>query len=527
MMASSSPTAPTTTPPPALPQADAAPNRADRVIFGLLLLVGLGARLYYAGATHLNPDEAMHVNGALQPTWAQVIATAWEHSHPPLLFVVLHGWTRLFDSVIAVRLPMVLADVLMLGLLASWWKQRWGRTAALVTLALLSVSPAAIAVGSEVRQMALALCFVVAALPAFERLVERDAAAWSVVYSLCLAIAISAHFGAAFLLATLGFYAIARLRQAGVSRSTWLAWGLGQVVVLAWSLVLYTSNRASQGFFFHREYLMPLLYDSSRDSVGVYVGSHAWAAFVHLGGAAWVALLLIAAGGAGLLAVITDRRGRAIDLMWLALPLLMGIVGGLTRQMPFGGSRHVAYLLPAVACAVGIGVARWLPRRAVVPAVVLFAAVMLLSTAPANRPDSLPPAGLERALHWIDHEAKPGTTLIVDRQTHEILRYAWREREVAWVDLGGGLREWRWPDLRVIELHETWLLQPMRWWQDIAPVLAAHGIRSEATWVMTAGWPRRLQFPYARPGHVVRRFRQAGTFRMFEMRSPAPSDAPN
>ncbi len=494
-------------------------------MFAVVLLCALGVRLHYAGATHLNPDEAMHVNGALQPTWAQVIAAAWMHSHPPLLFILLHGWTRLFDSVVAVRLPTVLADVLMLGLLASWWKRRWGRTAALVALAFLSVSPAAIAVGSEVRQMAFALCFVVAALPAFERMVGRDAATWSIVYSLCLAIAVSAHFGAAYLLATLGFYAIARLSQAGVARSTWLAWGIGQVVVLAWGLALYTSNRASRGFFFHREYLMPFLFDASRDSVGAYVGSHTWAAFVHLGGAAWAALVLIVVGGAGLFAVIINRDGRAVDLIWLVLPLLLGIVGGLTRQMPFGGSRHVAYLLPAVACALGIGAARWLPRRAVVPAVLLFAGAVLLSTGPANRPDVLPPAGLERVLRWIDHEAKPGTTLVVDRQTHEVLRHAWRDRDVTWVDLGGGLREWRWPGLRVIEMHETWLLQPKRWWITVAEVLSTQRVSIEEAWVMTAGWPRWPQFPYAQPRHVVRRFRQAGTFRLFELHLATPRGA--
>lgn len=487
-------------------------------VAALLFALALGLRLFYATATHLNPDEAMHVNGALAPTLAATVERAWEHSHPPLLFLLLHFWLKLGSVEWMARLPLIVADIATLALVFSWLRRRWGDASAVLALAFLAASPAAIAAGSEVRQIGLALFFATAALACLDRICDGGSRRWQVAYGLSLGLAISAHFGAAWLLVAHGLYAPLRLQAAAASRATWAGWVIGQLAIFVWSVGLYTSNRAADGFFFHPEYLMPLLYEPARQALVDYVMTHTWAALAFLGGNPVLGWLVVAAYVGGLYVVAGTRGVRRADIAWLLVPLLLGIVGGVTRQMPFGGSRHVAYLLPVVAAAVGIGLGAVLKQRAVPLVACLLALAWATTTRPANHPGILDAVQLERAIAYLDGSTTPGATVIVDRQTYEVLRYALRDRPGTLTLLGENVRAWEHARGTLVVLHDQWILQPRVWWSAIEPLLGRMDIGvGDHAWVMLAGWPRLPQYPYTQPAELVRGFRQFGTFRIFEV----------
>jgi hypothetical protein len=58
----------------------------------LLLLSGLGIRLWFAHAFFLNPDEALHYLLSLQPDLRMTYEATLPTSHPPLYIVFLHYW---------------------------------------------------------------------------------------------------------------------------------------------------------------------------------------------------------------------------------------------------------------------------------------------------------------------------------------------------------------------------------------------------------------------------------------------------
>lgn len=422
-------------------------------VAAVLILIGAAARLYYAEASYLNPDEAMHYSAAAQSTWAGVYAASKNQAHPPLLLFVTHAWLPLASSELLLRLPSVGVGVLSLWLAYLWLKAASTPAAALAGLTFLCVSPAMISAASELRHTAWLLLFVCAALYACERFVARQRyrdVAW---LSLALSAALLSHYSAMLVAAGCAVYVAVRLFLVRARLQVWLTWAalqIGVALVGYWSLFVHgerwapklfsstvattttTTGRAARSGAARFSYIAPTLHQPEKESA---------ASFALRG---WLDVWEYLCGNQVLSGMVLAVIALAILLTWralgkkslhrpfvlvLVLPFAIGAASGVLRLYPFGGSRHVAFLLPFAAGVFGIAVARIVGPRMI--RVVTLCAVAVLAwlgtTVPANDPSRMARANMQAALEFLD--TRPAEALLlVDFQTRHILEFYWHGR---------------------------------------------------------------------------------------------------
>lgn len=124
------------------------------------VLVSVAARTHTGSALWL--DEALSVNIARLPL-DELLEALRQDGNPPLYYVLLHGWMRLFgEGDTAVR---SLSGVLSVATLPLAWlaaSRLGGRAAGIWALALVGLSPYAVRYGTEARMYALVMLLVVA-----------------------------------------------------------------------------------------------------------------------------------------------------------------------------------------------------------------------------------------------------------------------------------------------------------------------------------------------------------------------------
>ena len=135
------------------------PSRNYAVLLGLIVMAGTAVRVYGLGRRSVWDDEA----------WTYFISSqGWEHLwasvpydiHPPLFYIVEAVSLRwLGHSEAALRLPALVAGVLLLLVLAMIARRLWGEAAALLVALFAGLSPVLIYQSQEARNYSL-LCLV-------------------------------------------------------------------------------------------------------------------------------------------------------------------------------------------------------------------------------------------------------------------------------------------------------------------------------------------------------------------------------
>ncbi len=140
---------------------DVAPEDAGRatpeiVVLALVaLVVGLVTRFLTRSALWL--DEALSVNISSLPI-SDIPSALRRDGHPPLYYVLLHGWTELFGTGdVAVRALSGLFGVATLVLVWFMGRRRGGTMLAWVLVAVVAVSPFAVRYSNEARMYALVM----------------------------------------------------------------------------------------------------------------------------------------------------------------------------------------------------------------------------------------------------------------------------------------------------------------------------------------------------------------------------------
>src|SRR5687767_14269362 len=78
-----------------------------------IVLVALAVRLYDLGTESIWRDEAYSIAMAARPPLHIVSLTAREDTTPPLYYLALHSWLKVFgESANAARMPSVIAGTL-------------------------------------------------------------------------------------------------------------------------------------------------------------------------------------------------------------------------------------------------------------------------------------------------------------------------------------------------------------------------------------------------------------------------------
>ncbi|MHB8997387.1 MAG: glycosyltransferase family 39 protein [Armatimonadota bacterium] len=133
--------------------------------WSILLLLGLSllTRLVVLQREGLWMDEAYSLHLALQSP-SQIIAETALDNHPPLYYLLLHGWLSLLTpSALAARLFSILIALLATVLAIRLARDVAGQRAALFTGLLLALSPFWVYYSQEIRQYALlGLCALLA-----------------------------------------------------------------------------------------------------------------------------------------------------------------------------------------------------------------------------------------------------------------------------------------------------------------------------------------------------------------------------
>ena len=165
------------------------------------------------------------------------LAGIWLHAshdvHPPLYFMLLHGWMALFgDSLVSIRALSVLPGIatVLLGM----WLVRLIATqrAALLAGLLLALLPTAVRYSQEVRMYSLMGLWLIAATIALVYWVKApDKHRYAVIYTVLMAVAFYTHYFTAFCVIAHWLYLLLSGRSTG-----WLikrpAWWLANVAIV-------------------------------------------------------------------------------------------------------------------------------------------------------------------------------------------------------------------------------------------------------------------------------------------------------
>jgi hypothetical protein len=234
---------PATEPPPLASRPERSPRLSVVVVVGFVA-AGIAARLWPRPALWL--DEAQSVAIASLPL-ADIPGALREDGAPPLYYVVLHLWMRLFgDGDAAVRSLSVTASLAALALTVVIVGRWSGRNAALAVAVVMATNPFTIRYAAETRMYALVMLEVVIGVAAVDACVRRPRP-WRVASVAAITVALLlTHYWAMYLVVAavlaLGVCAIGRPG----ARRTLLGVGLGVVLWAPWvPTLLFQSDRTA------------------------------------------------------------------------------------------------------------------------------------------------------------------------------------------------------------------------------------------------------------------------------------------
>lgn len=361
------------------PAPEEAPARAPREItlVGVVAVV-VGILLRFASRSPMWLDEALTVNIASLPLGS--IPEALRHDgHPPLYYVLLHGWMELFGtSNLAVRSLSGLFGVLALPVAFVIGRRRGGMVLAWLTTAVVALSPFAIRYSDEARMYSLVMLLVLIGMVLLDDILRLGRSGpWRLgALALTTALLLYTQYWALWICAAVGLMMIWRARRPSPTRGTALrvilALLAGLVLFLPWiPTMLYQSAHTATPWA-----------DAMRPTAAV-----SWTLCVFTFGdyadAAIFASVMVA-----LIALALVGRARSTRSIELALPvrpqfvpeamvvLLVLVISTVTSVVADAAyaPRYAAVYFPLVALLVAGGISRFISR----PGRLLVALVVLL-----------------------------------------------------------------------------------------------------------------------------------------------------
>ncbi|MGB8583667.1 MAG: glycosyltransferase family 39 protein [Candidatus Sulfotelmatobacter sp.] len=498
-------------------------GRIDLAV-AFILLFGLLARMWTASGTFLNPDEALHFRLANQASWLLAYRQSLTASHPPLLTFILYFWRALGTSELWLRMPSVLAGVVFCWIFYKWLRNAADDLAGLIGLIFVSFLPPIILLSAEIRQYALLLAFLAAALYFLDDAFAKNSSGGMVAFSLCLYLAMLSHYSAFWFAAALGIYALFRFFTERFSVTLKMAWAIGQICALALAIFLYKSHISKLGvgesrtalqgwmsdFFLRRSY-----FDAAHDNPLLFLVGHSFGVFQYFFGQLAVGDVM---GLLFVLGVVLLLRGKDLPqqkvgsrrlAILLLLPFAVAAVAALAHVYPYGGTRHIAFLIiPGVA---GVSVAltrlaaeRW-ERGLAAAALMVVGCIAFGKTRPPtmDRADQSR-AHMTAAIDFIKQNVKPNELIFTDYQTDLILgHYLCQQRPISFEAAPATFEQFSCDGHNIVSQdYKGWQFWasnfPQEWQRLVHDYKLSPG---ETVWVVQAGWgvdlPQDLQRHFA------------------------------
>jgi hypothetical protein len=475
-----------------------------------VLLAGFFARFWAASGTFLNPDEALHFRLANQPSLMLAYRASLTNSHPPLLFLLLHIWRVLGTSEICLRMPSVIAGTAFCWIFFKWLTKAAGELAGFVGLLLSAWLLPFIQLSAEVRQYALLCVFLAGAIYSFDKAFEKNSSGWIALFTICLCQAGLSQYSGFLLIIALGLYAFFRIFTEWPSAKFIVSWTIGQLVTLGLAVFLYkthlsklaqTSETHSAVSGWLRDFIPHSYYDPTHDNPIVFVIGHSFGVFQYffgqlavgdlMGLAFLVALALLLRGKGGVNAQSSRRLG-----VFLFLSFAVGAGASLLQAYPYGGSRHVAYLLLPAMAGVSVMIARlssgrWVRGIAITVLVIAACLIFGKPRQPWISRTNQQQSHMRDAVAFIGHNVAPSELIFSDYQSDLTLgHYLCSEKPIVFEPAP--------PTFERFSCNgHTIISGDYKWWQfraddfprDWQRFVQIYGLKpNDTVWIAQAGW---------------------------------------
>jgi len=403
---------------------------------GLLMMVGTGARLWVAGRTFLNPDEALHYFVAAQPTFLQTYTVSLSTAHPPLMFFLLHGWIVFGSSEFFLRLPFVLAGVLFGWMMFLWVRRVAGQQTALFALALTLLSPTLIAISAEVRQYSLLLLFCATCLYALERGLQENSGAWVALSAFGLWLALLTHYSALIFTAATGVYGLFRLygNKATTMRikAFWIAGHLTALGICGVLFITQIAKLRQSGVptEIAATWLRQSIFHPGTDHLLTFAISKTARLFRYFFSHGTIGVLMLTLFLGSLAALFSGKTRiqfpRSVAIL-LGLPFAITLATAVAGFYPYGGTRHdlvlALFAVPGIAIGVDFlkGGMLW-SKLALLLLLLIVCNLFPAPTPPVIRPQNQRPQLMKEAIAFLNSHPD-GSVILSDYQGGLVLGY--------------------------------------------------------------------------------------------------------
>jgi hypothetical protein len=394
------------------PEATAA--RPETIAVAVVALVA-GGVLRFVTTSSLWLDEALSVNIAQLPAGD---LTRWlrHDGHPPLYYLLLHGWTAVFGTGdVAVR---ALSGVFGLATLPLAWlagRRRGGPLLAWVTVTVVALSPFAVRYSDEARMYSMVMFLAFAGYLLVDDVLRRgkDDLLRLAGIAVVAAALLYTHYWGIWLLGSAGLIALWRAwrtdergeRTAALKVAGALV--VGGLLFVPWlPSMLYQSAHTGTPWADPMRPTVALAYTLNDFSSGIYADAGFFAVVLAL-------LLLLGLFGRGRDRAHIDLDVRThpqlrMEALVAGLTFAIGIVMAYAARSAFA-TRYAAAVFPFVALLVAGGVTRFVARWVQLGVLLVLCAVLGVGAA-WNVLDTRTQAGQIGAA--IDAHAQPGDLVI-------------------------------------------------------------------------------------------------------------------
>lgn len=197
-------------------------------------LVGLLLRLAFLGSKGFWLDETLSIALATEPR--RLLAGGFDHTHPPLYYMLLHYWLPVGASEFALRLSSVLTSTLAIPLSYLLARELGGRKVATSTLWLVTFAPLLVWYAQELRSYSLLTLLGLVVAIALTRLLATPNLLWWLLFVTTMSATLYTHYAALLLvLAQPVIIAVLHLQSRLTRRGLWLWLAAGPAILLLYA----------------------------------------------------------------------------------------------------------------------------------------------------------------------------------------------------------------------------------------------------------------------------------------------------
>ena len=314
----------------------------ERLALGAVIAAGFALRIAGLQDIGFSPDEAQFIYIAASDSWDSAWHSIVKRSpHPPANFALLHALLKLSWDPLWLRLPSVLAGTFLVWLAHRFGRSLFGPVAGFAFAVLVAFSPALLELSRVCRNYAPGFAFLLPAIHCLVRHVETRSRRPLAVFAVLAPLAGIWHYGFVVVFVALDtVVAIEFLLQRRPLRD-WLAVAVAHlpfVLTLGALYRFHISQMPDRLVGMHQTTYASSLGLSMLDSLAPF--QQVWR-YLELDPFAAILGVLSLAGAVGLL-----LRRRRLAFLVCVLPPAVALGFSAFGLIPFGGTRHSAYLFP-------------------------------------------------------------------------------------------------------------------------------------------------------------------------------------